>query len=116
MSLKKDCEWQASKMSPKKFTHQTSLSKLILSFLIRLIFLTCIFITTWQAWNCVVKFGENPQSTSSSMEFIGNLPLPGITICTQLFGATNHMENVPYNETKLAECGLRFEMQIFDIL
>ena len=103
-------------MGPKRFKHQPSCTKLILSLLIRLIFLTCIFITTWQAWNCVVKFGENPQSTSSSMEFIGNLPLPGITICTQLFGATNHMENVPYNETKLAECELRFEMSILKLL
>ena len=98
-------------MGLKKFKKQTSLCKLGLSLLIQLIFLTCIFITIWQAWNCFVKFGENPQSTSSSMEFIGNLPLPAITICTQLFGATNHMEDVPYNKTKLDACGLRFEIK-----
>ena len=101
-------------MGPKRFKHQPSCTKLILSLLIRLIFLTCIFITTWQAWNCVVKYQENPQSTSSSMEYIGNLPLPQITICSRLIdNRQNRLKDVPFNNTKLINCGLTYELQIF---
>ena len=87
-------------------------TKLCLSFLTRLILFSCIFITAWQAWNCVVKYQENPQSTSSSMEFNGNLPFPAITICSRLGNKKNNLKNVPYNETKLLECGLRYESKL----
>ena len=89
-------------MGLKRFKSQASLAKPILSFLIRLILLSCVFITTWQAWNCVVKYQENPQSTSSSMEYIGNLPLPQITICSRLIdNRQNRLKDVPFNLTKL---------------
>ena len=56
-----------------------------------------------------MKYRENPQSTSSAMEFIGNLPLPAITICSKLYGGRkNYLDGVPFNETKLEACGLRF--------
>ena len=99
-------------MGLKRFKSQASLAKPILSFLIRLILISCIFITTWQTWNCVVKYQENPQSTSSSMEFNGNLPFPAITICSRLGNKKNNLKNVPYNETKLLECGLSYESKL----
>ena len=104
----------SSKMGLKRYKSQTSLAKPILSFLIRFTLFSCIFITTWQAWNCVVKYQENPQSTSSSMEYIGNLPLPQITICSRLIdNRQNRLKDVPFNHTKLTDCGLKYELQIF---
>ena len=48
------------------------------------------------------------------MEFDGNLPFPAMTICSKLDGGRkNYLEDVPYNKTKLKNCGLRFESQIF---
>ena len=74
--------------------------KSILNLLSRLIFLSCIFITTWQTLNCIMKYRENPQSTSSAMEFIGNLPLSAITICSKLYGGRkNYLDGVPMNKT-----------------
>ena len=91
-----------------------TLTILILTFFIRLILFSCIFITAWQAWKCVVKYQENPQSTSSSMECNGNLPFPAITICSQLDSfRKNYLEDIPYNKTKLKDCGLTYELEIF---
>ena len=85
----------------------------LLRFLVRLILFSCVFITIWQTCNCFIKYQKHPQSTSTLIDFTGDLPFPAITICSELDDERdNSLKGIPYNKTVLEECGVRLVKSI----
>lgn len=90
-------------MSCKQFTlkHEIKIKKWFSA----IIFLACLTFVMQRSWVCFKKYLEVPESTSTSIEYSGNLAFPAITFCPKFFkSSTGKIQ--PYKSEIAKNCNV----------